>query len=389
MTRRLGARLSPVGPVLLHWGVPALLDHRPSEGRQIVSLDGLRGVAVLFVLLSHLSNAGIGVLPFLSFSGIGKVGVWLFFVLSSFLLTSQFLEKSDEQLRQPAVWFTYWVRRFLRIYPLFGLVMLVAYLVNDQGIFPPLGAPENLDDLVNRLTIRDAKGIEWSILVEFRFYFILPLIVIGIVFLLRRKVTFVMLVLLAAVVLATLYGPPPSLIQLRPYLPIFLLGISAAVVHVKIKQSGMEIPHRLRVGAEALAITLFVVVVLLTPSIYGFIVGKSVPLNHFHKDLTLFGALWSAFLLAHLNGTGHSARVLSAWPLRYLGVISFGVYLWHPPIIKVVSDIHGMAPPLAALLVLVIVTSLATLTYVVVERPFLRMRPRPPNWLPRAKVVKG
>ena len=58
----------------------------------IKSLDGLRGFAVLLVLLSHMSLVGINLVPGLDFAGIGKAGVYLFFVLSAFLLTWQSLE---------------------------------------------------------------------------------------------------------------------------------------------------------------------------------------------------------------------------------------------------------------------------------------------------------
>ncbi|MEG3765206.1 acyltransferase family protein [Alteromonas sp. 14N.309.X.WAT.G.H12] len=60
---------------------------------QMDSLDGLRGLAALIVVASHASNAGMYFLPFLRFEGMGKSGVYLFFLLSSFLLTIPLLEK--------------------------------------------------------------------------------------------------------------------------------------------------------------------------------------------------------------------------------------------------------------------------------------------------------
>ena len=52
-----------------------------NEKLQIDALDGLRGLAVLIVFLSHTSNDGVFLLPSANFSGIGKSGVFLFFVL--------------------------------------------------------------------------------------------------------------------------------------------------------------------------------------------------------------------------------------------------------------------------------------------------------------------
>ena len=55
------------------------------------ALDGLRGVAVLLVLLAHSSNVGLRLHPALDLSGCGRMGVFLFFVLSAYLLTGQLL----------------------------------------------------------------------------------------------------------------------------------------------------------------------------------------------------------------------------------------------------------------------------------------------------------
>ena len=61
-------------------------------GKHFAALDGLRGIAVLMVVLSHLSLLQLNPFP-VDFAGTGKCGVYLFFVLSAFLLTYQFFEK--------------------------------------------------------------------------------------------------------------------------------------------------------------------------------------------------------------------------------------------------------------------------------------------------------
>ena len=84
-------------------------------------LDGLRGVAVLLVLLSHSSNAGHDLLPGLDASGVGRAGVFLFFVLSSFLLTGQVLGKAAAG--EPVGWGRFAVRRLLRVVPAYAVCM--------------------------------------------------------------------------------------------------------------------------------------------------------------------------------------------------------------------------------------------------------------------------
>jgi len=94
---------------------------------QMDSLDGLRGCAALIVVCSHTSNSGMFFLPFLDLRGIGKSGVFLFFLLSSFLLTLPLLRKGKEVLSF-SVMSHYWQRRFFRIYPLYTIYLLMGVI---------------------------------------------------------------------------------------------------------------------------------------------------------------------------------------------------------------------------------------------------------------------
>ena len=94
-------------------------------GKHFATLDGLRGIAVLTVVLSHLSLLDLN--PFLiNFAGIGKCGVYLFFVLSAFLLTYQFFERGLQSAFTAPALANYFWRRALRVLPLFYLVVLVS-----------------------------------------------------------------------------------------------------------------------------------------------------------------------------------------------------------------------------------------------------------------------
>ena len=72
-------------------GILIMSRTNPVQTNRIAGLDGLRGVAVLIVILSHMSIRDMYLAPGLDFSGIGKSGVYLFFVLSAMLLASQML----------------------------------------------------------------------------------------------------------------------------------------------------------------------------------------------------------------------------------------------------------------------------------------------------------
>jgi len=62
------------------------------------ALDGMRGVAALLVVASHLSHVRMHLMPGLDLAGIGKPGVYLFFVLSAFLLPRQLLSRTPAEL---------------------------------------------------------------------------------------------------------------------------------------------------------------------------------------------------------------------------------------------------------------------------------------------------
>lgn len=104
---------------------------RPTP-RRLPALDGLRGVAVLLVLLSHASKHFPVVHPALNFRGAGKSGVLLFFLLSAYLLDRQIALAMRHGEKN--YWGNYFLRRVLRIYPLFAVALLFHLLLTHLGV---------------------------------------------------------------------------------------------------------------------------------------------------------------------------------------------------------------------------------------------------------------
>jgi peptidoglycan/LPS O-acetylase OafA/YrhL len=344
---------------------------KPGTGprAQIDSLDGLRGVAVLFVVFSHLSGYRMDLLPGWSWSGAGKVGVWLFFVLSSFLLTSQFLHRPPAELLSLGLWLHYAQRRFFRIFPLYCLALLVGFLFPATPYFLSLSTRQ----LFRHLTLQDGRSIFWSIPVEFKYYFLLPLVVLAIVVLLSRRLWPVLLTGAAAVAMCRVLAPAPSRVSLTPYLPIFLLGSLSAFVYWKLHAEAIAIGRRTRVALEFAAAATFLGVLAMTPRAWSLLLGTPVPTDYFHKDIALFGLLWSGFLLSYLHGIGWIEHALCWPPLRILGVISFSVYIWHMPVIRFVAHRVPIDGPAQALTVLALTTVFSTCSYLLIEKPFLKI----------------
>jgi peptidoglycan/LPS O-acetylase OafA/YrhL len=338
------------------------------------ALDGLRGVAALLVVLSHLSHAGMQPIPGLDFAGIGKPGVYLFFVLSAFLLTRQVLSRDAAALADRGLWLRYFARRFLRIYPLFGFVLVTSYLMGRcSGVALPFAISGR--ELLAHLTLRDGKDVLWSIPPEFAYYFVLPLVGAACV-LLERRVRWVLLAVAPAIALATHLWPPSLAVasshSLGPYLPVFLLGSAAALVHRRVAASA----GGRRWLFEGSAIACAVAVVLTIPSLFAAVSGRPVASDHFHGALVFYGVVWSAFLIGTLLGAGGCRAALSLPAVRYLGFISFSVYLWHMAVIRVVASHSPLASMGNAWLALAAIVAISSVSWLAIERPFQRLSAR-------------
>ncbi|MBI5562206.1 MAG: acyltransferase [Deltaproteobacteria bacterium] len=359
-----------------------------SHNLQIDSLDGLRGVAVLFVLLSHTSNAGIR-LPFLNFSGSGKYGVYLFFVLSSFLLTLPFLNKKEDELGSAGLWRSYAVKRFLRIYPLYATVLLFHYLFTAAAGTTEIAFPFAPADLIKHLTLLEGKDLFWTIPVEFKYYFILPFVVLFMVRALGGRVWLAAASVIAATAAIRLIVPrlpegAVDYLQFIPYMPIFLFGSFAAVAHSRL--SGMRLPAGVKTVLELIAIGLMLGVWVVMPLGRSVLTADQVTQTHgFSKSFLIFGGLWMVFVIAYLHGAGYVKRFLSWKPMRLIGMISFSVYLWHLPVVKAVDTYVNAGSAIKMLVILTVTFAVSFSSYLIIERPMSRAGLRKKQ--PRASVA--
>ena len=102
------------------------MDIRQVDIRRVACLDGLRGLAALWVLFGHLVILTGFRLPVLSKP---DLGVDLFILLSGFLMVFQYRLRADvEDWRAPGTWAAFWTRRFFRLAPLFYVALAVALL---------------------------------------------------------------------------------------------------------------------------------------------------------------------------------------------------------------------------------------------------------------------
>lgn len=312
--------------------------------------------------------------PSLDFRGIGKSGVFLFFLLSSFLLTRQNITTINKIFTREFM-SNYWQRRFFRIYPLYTFYLLLALIttwasVKYYGV--GYGQPFNLNlyGLFNQLILTESQGLRWSIAVEFKFYFVLPFLA-GIFLVAQRKGFIACSALYVCLILLSQRISPEdeSLLndpRFMPYLPIFITGIFVAFL-----QEALQDKTWFPTLCQYLGYVGIVAVIVMIPTVYS-LITTPVESNYFHKDFILYSAVWSLVLLASVNHNGLLKKALSNKPLRTLGTLSFSIYLFHP-IFIFGALYYNMSSYNAAWFVLLASLATAYLTFRFIEQPTSRL----------------
>lgn len=310
-------------------------------------LDGLRAIAVLLVLVQHYLDV-----PLVRRLGPGGLGVWLFFVLSGFLITRILLDLRDAldagHTRLGHALKAFYARRFLRIVPLYYAVLLVTAALDVPPVrrtFAWHAAYLSNLYFARRGAWDGPVTPFWSLSIEEQFYLAWPLVVLA-----------APRAWLARIVVATL--------ALTPFLRLFYLhnfgrfavgllplGCADQLVWGALLALCWHDPARLdalRVRVRRVGITLGAPFVLLYP-LLGPARGGS-PGDAFATMLHLTLAAVAAFALvdAAARGVGGlTGRVLASSPLRYVGRISYGIYVQHTFVRTLLLGV-GAVPGLAA-----------------------------------------
>ncbi len=321
---------------------------KPTNGhrRYIAGLDGLRAFAVFAVIAYHLN---------LGFAPGGLIGVGVFFVLSGYLITDILLDqwKTDGH----PLLANFWIRRARRLLPalltmllvvvlwvcLFDRVQVVAlrgdviasllyisnwwFIFHKVSYFSSFGRPSPLGHL-------------WSLAVEEQFYLIWPLMLsFGLRFIRRRGwwVSIILVMsLMSSLAMALIYQPgsDPSRVYYGTDTRAFALLIGAALAFTWPSE-------RLRTGTPRYRVlmldffgalgVLFIVLMIWRTNEYG---------AFLYRGGLVLAALATAVTIAALVHPASQLGKLFGWkPLRWLGVRSYGIYLWHYPVIVLTSPV--------------------------------------------------
>jgi len=309
---------------------------------QLDALDGLRGFAAIIVILSHTSNASMFFFPYLNAYGIGKSGVFLFFLLSSFLLSRALIKQGVAAFSKKSI-SHYAQRRFFRIYPLYipylfaGFITTVIFslYLNKAGVGVPFSL--SLTEFFKHILLIEGKGVTWSIAVEFKFYFVLP-VIIFVCHMLKRKGGYIseLVFLIILVGLSQIISPQSESYvndaRLLPYMCIFIIGTILAVIQCEI-ESGKIHKNTLK-PIVPLSYISVCALIFMTPSVASLVL-QDVERNYFHRDFIQYAILWGVVLLSIVNFDSLLSFFFKMRWLCFYGSLSFSIYLFHPIFIAI------------------------------------------------------
>lgn len=349
--------------------------HDSVQPGHMVQLDGLRAFAVLGVMAFHFMPEARSTSP------LAFLGVRLFFVLSGFLITSILLRgRTLVESNGQSTWFTmrrFYVRRFLRIFPLFYFVLFVTAVIH----LPPVRETfwwhasylSNVYFAINGWT--GSVSHFWSLAVEEQFYLVWPWLIL---FLPRRRLVPVigLIIVLAPLfrLVATLAGLNSIAVMVLPFSCLDTLGLGGLLaVSREPAFCGRLNANQLRKLGQWVGLPLLGVMLTLHFLDAGLLLRTAL------FDLAV--ALSSVWLIsgAIKRFQDPVRRVLESSAVVYLGTISYGLYIYHNFVLALVPywlERFGLTipRPLRFWLLTTVTIAAAALSWHLLEKPINNLK---------------
>ena len=318
--------------------------------RDIPPLDGLRGLACLLVVFSHAGNQGL----FYPIKGTGQIGVMLFFSLSGFLMSYLY---GGSRLGA-ASWTGYALKRFFRVYPAYLLVVVLSHILySSVGKY---GFRINDAELINHILLNGKVSILWTIPVEMKFYAVFPLLALAIsVFQSKGAKAFAAVCILIGFFFLDLKGAKLSIL---PYLEFFTGGVAAGYLHAWMAKLKVDLKWVFNMVFAVSLCGLFISIPVLFKELFGFS-------HRYWGDGPALSSLMALCVLSCALSTGLPNRLFSNSIARFLGNISFSLYLVHLPCIRFVKAQLSVEPPFVLFAALAASIAVACILHLAVERP--------------------
>lgn len=336
-------------------------------------IDGLRAIAVLFVIFYHLDALTIGV---------GFAGVDIFFVISGYLIGGQIIQ---EKMSGTFSFRNFYARRARRILPALFVTILVSMAVGWMIMLPEdyryfLGGAATAllsvsnywfaarIDYFNPLAATDPLVHTWTLGVEEQFYLLVPLLIVVLWRFLRPHLFLVLLSITFASFALSIW-----LSHTSPQLAYYILPTRAwellAGVLIAMKETRLrtQVSENWQKGIANSALFILIIGVLAIPSD-----------ANWPGSFAVVPVLSTAVFLAFGSGRSLAASLLSLRAMKAIGLVSYSAYLVHQPILGFLS--YAEMPPstvAAKAMVFVATFLLAYASWRFIETPFRRRQMRP------------
>lgn len=360
----------------------ATLNVMTQPSSRIEGLDGLRAVAVMTVLVSHIFIAAPGVLQysvFRTFARGGFLGVNIFFVMSGFLITSRLLQDKETggqiNLRK------FYAHRALRIFPAVTVFLAAHYFYAVKNDFPLSGTAANEFAMTKATFLQYANYAVyknpmtqfidnvslWSLSIEGQFYIAVPIVVFVLFRKNRSNYLPVGIIVLSIGILAIQRGIVyndlgwfATYIRTDTRIESLIIGMLGAVLMMK---TNVVKPTFLRYASFPAVIVIVVIV------LYGRADGSFM----WFGGMTLFDFACLVIVLALAHQAFFASRILCWKPIAWVGVISYGLYIWQIPVFRIIQR-HGEKLSNIERLVLAMSATflLSALSWYLIERPAMR-----------------
>jgi peptidoglycan/LPS O-acetylase OafA/YrhL len=343
------------------------MSHRSVSGH-MPQLDGIRAVAVLFVIAQHFLPAATRVIP------LGVVGVYTFFVLSGFLITGILLKGRDqaESLRagRLGVLRQFYARRFLRIFPLYYAALFLLAAANIGEARHGLAWYALYLANFHVVAVGDwAVPVShfWTLAVEEQFYVVWPWVIMFV----PRRMLAPSILLSIAVGIAW-----KAFLHHHFYLAVVgtpgaLDSLGAGALLAYIHRTRPELIRRLAGGLFLMGLPLLAAMAV-TRAVHPSSVAVYIAAG--------LAAATAGVAVVHFAAEDRAGHWLSSRPLTYIGRISYGIYVWHYPVgYEIQRHIARLFPTsLAAeatfLLTCMVTLVVATISWQVYECPLNELK---------------
>jgi peptidoglycan/LPS O-acetylase OafA/YrhL len=343
-------------------------------------LDNLRGIAVLLVIISHWFDKEHFINLYLDN---GAIGVTIFFVLSGFLITGILLrsklriEQGNETIAKSIS--VFYIKMALRIFPVYYFLIVLLLIADDKYLLQGLGWHLTYtSNFYFYLYEAFAGGVTvfWSLSVEEQFYLFWPAIIY---YTPSKKKPFVFCVgILTAVIFRYFIITDTSFLG-RLLMPgsfdSFCIGAFIAYAHFFPESTGYKLLTKYRNEVLALSLVFFA---------GSFLV--SIHNNPFHSFknalyfllISISFGIWISIIVQGVRG-GVLGYVLDNEILRYVGKISYGMYLFHMFIpnfygIKFSDILEPFGVYIIFTLRMILLIAISSFSWFLLERPLLRLK---------------